>query len=483
MKYLYSFISCILLCFLLIGCSKQKDNINVENVNKIKETIDDMTMGDEIFIKEDNGFQPYIVLTDDYNGETLLLRKYLLDTDRRMNEYYALYENCEMDVFLNEVFLKTIDKDIQSLICDSYIDVVDDGYFYNDVIIKQIKRKIFLLSFKELGLQEELDSIAGAEGKILKYFNNWDNSLTSKVGKEPSSWWLRSVETTYDSCFLGIGGDGKIGHGNAFQASGVRPAFCLPNNTPIIENKDILENQTVYVIKLQSINDCDIQINNTNTENTNIIKKTISDMAIGDEIFIKEDEGFRPYIILTHDYNDKTLLLRKYLLNENGGIGEYSLYENCEMDIFLNEVFLKTIDKKTQSLICDSYIDVVDDGFTHTETVIKIIKRKVFLLSLNELGLMQNKQFAGKEGIILNYFNNLENRIACMIGKEPSSWWLRSINTTYNGDFYMSGSEGQCESKYASCVKGVRPAFCIPNDVPINENIIPGIDEKIYTIK
>lgn len=58
-----------------------------------------------IYIEEKAGFVPYIVLTNDYNGKTLLLRKEILPENRRVSDYSAYYEESEIDNYLMGEFL------------------------------------------------------------------------------------------------------------------------------------------------------------------------------------------------------------------------------------------------------------------------------------------------------------------------------------------------------------------------------------------
>lgn len=61
-----------------------------------------------IYIMENGKYTPFLVLTDDYNGSTLLLRKEVLDENRRFNNYSAYYANSEIDLYLNEEYLKSL---------------------------------------------------------------------------------------------------------------------------------------------------------------------------------------------------------------------------------------------------------------------------------------------------------------------------------------------------------------------------------------
>lgn len=62
------------------------------------------------------------------------------------------------------------------------------------------------------------------------------------------SYWTRTPEL-WESCTVVVIGSHVIGNCTADEAAGVRPAFCLDRQTPLIENYDIIEGEAVYVLK------------------------------------------------------------------------------------------------------------------------------------------------------------------------------------------------------------------------------------------
>lgn len=211
------------------GCSETLNNYTEES------EIGDL-VGESVNIIEGTEYVPYIVLTNNYGGNTLLLRKNLLNKDMRMTNYYAKYEGSEIDSFLNGFFLNSIDENVRSIICDSDVEIVADDYYMNSVTIKVIQRKIFLLSYKELGISYNYH--VGDEGEALIILRNSKSRIAAKTHEDPSSWWLRSVDTIYENCFYAVGANGEVGSTDASGMNGVRPAFCIPSDTPIIRSKD-----------------------------------------------------------------------------------------------------------------------------------------------------------------------------------------------------------------------------------------------------
>ena len=198
-----------------------------------------------VYIQEGDAFVPYYVITNDYQGCCLLLRRDVLANARRINEYRSFYENSEIDVFLNSEFLSSLQLPEESVVSTN-ITIADEASLgFSGISTKEICRKVFLLSLTEIGVDDSVN--AGAEGRPLGFFADSDSRI-AYLGGSPASWWLRSPNTYYDSCVYAVGRNGKIGYGNASDKNGVRPAFCLPGSTSIILSSAVVSGHAVYTI-------------------------------------------------------------------------------------------------------------------------------------------------------------------------------------------------------------------------------------------
>lgn len=224
LKYIRLLAFILAVTMTISGCSETSKNYTEEV------EIGDL-VGESVNIIEGTEYVPYIVLTNNCGGNTLLLRKNLLDEDMRMTNYYAKYEGSEIDSFLNKDFLNSIDGNIRNKICDSDVEITADDYYRNNVTTKTIQRKIFLLSYKELGI--DYNYHVGNEGETFINLRSSTSRIAAKANKNPSSWWLRSVDTLYENCFYAVGPKGEVGSTDASGMNGVRPAFCIPSDTPI----------------------------------------------------------------------------------------------------------------------------------------------------------------------------------------------------------------------------------------------------------
>ncbi len=82
--------------------------------------------------KENDEYEPYMVLSKDYYGKTLLMRKFLLDEPRAFNIYEAngfrnaYYPDSLTDVFLSNDFYNTLSPKMKELILEMDIDITTE---------------------------------------------------------------------------------------------------------------------------------------------------------------------------------------------------------------------------------------------------------------------------------------------------------------------------------------------------------------------
>jgi hypothetical protein len=145
---------------------------------------------------------------------------------------------------------------LQDIIVNSTITItekdrteVEPGLFWK--VTCQIERKVFLLSGTETGFKYR-ESVLPVEGKKLAYFEEIESRIAYKNGIE-TPWLLRTPTIEYDSAASAISPEGLIAPLNAFDVSGLRPAFCLPATTPITTDDTIVPGETVYVIDYERL--------------------------------------------------------------------------------------------------------------------------------------------------------------------------------------------------------------------------------------
>lgn len=262
----FSIVLCLLCVTCLGGCgvfSELKDSISLssdDGKNELRELAYNVypKRGYTVYLKEVDAYVPYLVVSSNYGGNVLLLRRELLEKAMPFNENErhmwagyengAYYEKSSIDKYLNKEFINLFSQSLQDLIVNSEIIITDESSLgiSGDKSTK-ISRKIFLLSLIELNGAES--SVSVPEGDTLKYF---DDDYERRVAYMPngmkSPYWTRTPQTweTYDVFTIGTKGTGM---GTADIDSGVRPAFCLNGSTLIKQRSDIISGQTVYVIE------------------------------------------------------------------------------------------------------------------------------------------------------------------------------------------------------------------------------------------
>ena len=252
------------LLFLIIGgiIIYNKSKKTIDKTKEFPTTIGDIAYdenskwGYHIYFEEDNELTPFIVLTSNYNGNCLVLREFLLEDSQPYNspgEYGAYYKDSKIDNFLNQEYYSSLSKSVKKLIVTSEIEITPKKSIDTHTKdIETIKRNIFLLSANEIG--DSLGSIALKEGNTLSYFKKIQNRVATYEDLEADSWWLRTPVLSNNNNVITIGDDGSMGIGGINTIDGiseiaVRPAFCIPSNTHIILNNDVIDEENIFTIQ------------------------------------------------------------------------------------------------------------------------------------------------------------------------------------------------------------------------------------------
>lgn len=197
-----------------------------------------------IYLKENSEYVPYIVLTDDYQNNTLLLRKELIFEAMQFDDNSGYYPDSNIDNFLNHAFINRFSEEVKNAVTTVNIEVASKDSLGNcGDTMKNIYRKVFLLSCAETGLSN--NSMLHEKGKTLKYFLDPNNRIACKQSK-PSSWWLRSSYSWYTNAAWGINPEGDFGAGDVSAKNGVRPAMCILSKTKIEKHDD----KGVYILSI-----------------------------------------------------------------------------------------------------------------------------------------------------------------------------------------------------------------------------------------
>lgn len=237
------------------GCIQRADHN--DNNFILKDIVYNKNNSDDdftLYIKENDVYVPYIVISDDYGGGVLVVRKYLLDAHTHFNAQKSYgsaggyYPNSHVDQYLTDVFLPQLSAAMQEAILQTPVEVstvrtVTSGGAVGET--ETISRKVFLLSATEMNIKT---GMAGREGKALSYFKNSKSYVVCTEDGQADAYWLRSAYLWDDIQAWVIGADGKYGGGSVSLSYSLRPAFCLSKDTRINTDTDVIPGKTVYTV-------------------------------------------------------------------------------------------------------------------------------------------------------------------------------------------------------------------------------------------
>lgn len=244
----------ILACLFLFGCGE----VDITS-NKAPETISELAYDKEnsydyrIYLEEDGELTSFLVLTSNDNN-SLVLREHLLDEFINYNdtgEYGSYYAESNVDNYLTNIYWSSLSEKVQQTIIPCEIEITSkEAIDTHEKKTETINRNVFLLSVNELNAS--LNYSALKEGEPLTYFKKPENIIATLDNNEPKPWLLRTPALRDSNTVFGVSDTGVIGMGGVNDItgdarSGVRPAFYIPNNTPIIETE--FDGETVFCLK------------------------------------------------------------------------------------------------------------------------------------------------------------------------------------------------------------------------------------------
>ncbi len=186
------------------------------------------------------------------DDKVLLLRKLLLPDVHRFNEnkkFGAYYATSEIDAFLNTDYINRLSSLTQANIVSSKIEITSIESLSSTGDQKEtIERKVFLLSYHELGLPEL--AIVVKEGETIAFFNSKESRIAYLEGENVAcGWWTRTPDCWYDSVVMSYNYSGTVGGAGIENDNGVRPAFYLKADMPLQRRDDVINENSVFVLE------------------------------------------------------------------------------------------------------------------------------------------------------------------------------------------------------------------------------------------
>ena len=216
-----------------------------------------------VYVSENGVYTPYMVLSNDYDGKTLLLRANVLgDPVFCYGEGAAGYEGSLGDTMVNNDVFNTLSEGVRGIVSDTNIDVLSsDGAASGDVsAVKTIQRKMFLLSATEF---EAAAEGAPVEGKGLSAFDpRKDGSGNSKIYSSMSEldppndkYWTRTVipaNGAVNYCAVSIKGEVETAPMAPDAMKYLRPAFCVPSDSEVKPEPAVSLGGVAYVLSVDN---------------------------------------------------------------------------------------------------------------------------------------------------------------------------------------------------------------------------------------
>lgn len=197
--------------------------------------------------------------------------------------------------------------------------------------------------------------------------------------------------------------------------------------------------------------------------------KKVSDYAVGDIVLIHENGSPVEFYVAKHDYESslngagRTLLVRKDAYKQTAwNSSGKNAYASSTIDTLLTGTYKALLSSAVQSLIGETTIYYTTGN---GNTSITTLKRSVFLLSVNELGLSVSG--SNSEGTTLPIASTL--KVANMNGSAVAQWTRTPMTNSTTAAVAVNKS-GSATSQSVTGVTGTggtltaRPCFTIPSN-------------------
>ena len=184
----------------------------------------DLEPGSLIGIEENGTQVPFLVLIHGYPAaeRTLVIRRDLYHTIAWNSNGVTTYANSALDIWLNTDYLNLLDADIQAQVSTVVIDYTIGG---GNNTLSTLTRKVFALSYTELGLT---DSHANIEGTAIPYFDSNTKRIAYLNGTADLYWTRSPMTGNIDDRVWTVNQSGDINFNPASSSFGTRPVFTLP---------------------------------------------------------------------------------------------------------------------------------------------------------------------------------------------------------------------------------------------------------------
>ena len=211
--------------------------------------------------------------------------------------------------------------------------------------------------------------------------------------------------------------------------------------------------------------------------------RTIDSVSVGQSVYCNVNNTKTEFIIVHQGkpssmYDDSCngtwLLMKNIYENRQWNSSNDNSYKASAIHGYFNNTFLNLLDIK--DVVKQARIPYVDgNGGSAVASGANGLSAKIFLLSGYEVGwtTASDDRNLPQDGVKLDYFikssTGNSKRIANFNG-EATRWWLRSPITGSSSNVFLVHSSGSSTYNSATRNYGVRPAFIVPLDTPIDSS-------------
>lgn len=187
---------------------------------------------------------------DETSEGTWLLMKDIYEKRQWHSSNNNKYASSSIHSYLNSTFFGLLDEGMQRLVKEVHIPYVNGTGSAGNPAVKEngLTAKIFLLSYRETGLNNVQDKNTHTDGYVLDYFvgssSSYDPLRVAYLNGDATAWWTRSPVSLNTGSVKTINASGNTpnsgttGDTSASSSRGVRPAMILPYNV-YVENGSI----------------------------------------------------------------------------------------------------------------------------------------------------------------------------------------------------------------------------------------------------
>lgn len=232
---------CMLFSFSACGTHSKTTTSVTKEIGELAYNVTGKVLG--IVVKEGNDYANYYVVSNDYNGKTLLVRTCPLSQKMAMSAQTG-YLNSEVDKYLETEYLQGLGK-VSNIISSTAIDVFNPS---EESGTGTIERHVFILSSDEIGLTPNGDAMLdffGSPDKVICYEN-------PGMQMEATPYWLRNsyytnVQDRASSMF--VTETGELSSQDSEELCSIRPAFCV-NSEELVVLTDLSDYETANGVML-----------------------------------------------------------------------------------------------------------------------------------------------------------------------------------------------------------------------------------------